>query len=196
MIKRMITLVFIITVIFLSCYDGVQDAYEEGRGYKLGDRGPAGGWIFYLNPNYKADGWRYLEAVPEDQSDAEYWINWGSSPNPQATLNGKTSVGIGSGKSNTEAIIAQAGHTNSVAVKCRNYRGGGYDDWFLPSYDELDQMRINLHLSGVVPFAADTYWSSSEYDSDEVYTIYFSTVPLVLRLKTSTANMARAVRRF
>jgi hypothetical protein len=31
--------------------------------YKIGDKGPAGGWIFYDKGN-RTDGWRYLEAAP------------------------------------------------------------------------------------------------------------------------------------
>src|SRR5262249_2702659 len=37
-------------------------------GYAIGDIGPAGGYIFFENPNYRSDGWRYLEAAPFDQS--------------------------------------------------------------------------------------------------------------------------------
>ena len=35
-----------------------------------GDVGPAGGFIFYVNPNYAADGWRYLEAVRSPRAPA------------------------------------------------------------------------------------------------------------------------------
>ena len=41
--------------------------------YAIGDTGPAGGFIFYENPNYKVDGWRYLEAAPIDQSAGAKW---------------------------------------------------------------------------------------------------------------------------
>jgi hypothetical protein len=40
----------------------------SAREYAAGDTGPAGGLIFYVNPNFAADGWRYLEAAPFDQS--------------------------------------------------------------------------------------------------------------------------------
>ena len=43
------------------------------RDYKVGDTGPSGGWIFYENPNYAKDGWRYLEAAPVDQSAGAKW---------------------------------------------------------------------------------------------------------------------------
>ncbi len=43
------------------------------RDYAPGDVGPAGGYIFYVNPNFATDGWRYLEAAPFDQSAGAKW---------------------------------------------------------------------------------------------------------------------------
>ncbi len=34
--------------------------------YNIGDTGPAGGKIFYVNPTAASDGWTYLEAAPSD----------------------------------------------------------------------------------------------------------------------------------
>ena len=45
-----------------------------------------------------------------------------------------------------------------------------YDDWFLPSRNELDAMRVNLHDEGVGDFnVIDYYWSSSEYSNTQAY---------------------------
>src|SRR3546814_8785035 len=41
--------------------------------YAVGDVGPAGGLIFYRNPHVARDGWRYLEAMPFDQSQGATW---------------------------------------------------------------------------------------------------------------------------
>ena len=45
-----------------------------------------------------------------------------------------------------------------------NFRNYGYRDWFLPSYDLLHEMQVNLKAEGVGGFSDDYYWSSSEYD--------------------------------
>jgi len=40
--------------------------------YSIGDRGPAGGWIFY-DKGTTSDGWRYLEAAPSDLDVRMKW---------------------------------------------------------------------------------------------------------------------------
>jgi DUF1680 family protein len=47
---------------------GQMSVWLSTREYSPGDTGPAGGLIFYVNPNHVADGWRYLVAAPVDQS--------------------------------------------------------------------------------------------------------------------------------
>jgi len=42
----------------------------------------------------------------------------------------------------------------------------GYNDWFLPSKDELNELNMNKNVVG--GFASDGYWSSSESsDTDD-----------------------------
>lgn len=79
----------------------------------------------------------------------------------QGLLN--TSTLIGEGKANTDNILAKyptATFPNSAAAVARAYRGGGYDDWFLPSKSELNQLYLNR--SAVGGFASGVYWSSTE----------------------------------
>jgi uncharacterized protein len=52
---------------------GEMTVWLSTAGYVNGDIGPGGGFIFYENPNYAADGWRYLEAAPFDQSAGAGW---------------------------------------------------------------------------------------------------------------------------
>ncbi|MDA3949343.1 MAG: caspase family protein, partial [Spirochaeta sp.] len=47
---------------------------SEPEGYQTGDRGPAGGIVFY-DKGRESDGWRYLEAAPEDLAGGDR-VNW------------------------------------------------------------------------------------------------------------------------
>jgi len=127
--------------------------------YALRDTGPAGGWIFYINPNYKSDGWRYLEAAPSDQSTSVPWGCYGVS------ISGADGTAVGTGEQNTIDIEAGCTTAGIAADVCANLSLGGYDDWFLPSKDELNLMYKNLKVAGVGDFVDGCYWSSSEGDT-------------------------------
>ena len=140
----------------------------------IGDAGPVGGKIFYVNANYATDGWKYMEAATSAtlisgvQASAPGWVDkivtWS---NVWYTYIGTTGTAIGTGLANSNAIIAQDGHTASAAKLCRDYRGGGKSDWFLPSQDELNQLYINQVAIG--GFFANIYWSSSEVGVSGLY---------------------------
>lgn len=77
--------------------------------YALGDNGPAGGWIFYID----GAGTTYYECSSSDQSISKAWSNiTNDCPG--------TDVAIGTGQTNTNLIIAQAGHTDSAAKLCND----------------------------------------------------------------------------
>jgi hypothetical protein len=48
-----------------------------------------------------------------------------------------------------------------------------YSDWFLPSKDELNAMYIELYMYGVGNFTGGNFYSSSEYDADNVWSQAF-----------------------
>jgi len=137
------------------------ESNAQEKTYKIGDKGPAGGWIFYDKGSY-SDGWRYLEAAPVGQGRAAWGYKNKSIPVTQKTA-------IGSGKINTQAIIENCGEANIAAKLCTAYRGGGKSDWFLPSKDELNLMCTNLDKLGL----AASYWSSSEGNAQLVWVCDF-----------------------
>jgi len=161
--------------------------------YALRDTGPAGGLIFYLNPNYAADGWRYLEAAPSDQSTGVQWYN-GS-----YVLVNAGGVAVGTGQANTTAIVNAQGTGTYAAQICADLVIGSYSDWFLPSQDEIYQMYVNLEAApygGVGGFvAASLYWSSTEYTSAIAGEHYFLSSTAGGTDK-SAAVRVRAVRAF
>ena len=82
-------------------------------GYALGDIGPAGGFIFYENPNYAADGWRYLEAAPFDQSAGAKWGCF------RRAIAGARGTAVGTGKQNTLDMLAACTEPGTAAQLVR-----------------------------------------------------------------------------
>jgi hypothetical protein len=73
--------------------------------------------------------------------------------------------GIGNGKQNTKIIIealSQSKETMKAAQVADAYEHGGFDDWFLPSKDELNMMYTNLKANGLGGFQSGLYWTSSQ----------------------------------
>jgi hypothetical protein len=120
--------------------------------YKIGDTGPAGGIVFY-DKFSSAGGWQYLEAAPQE---TEQELAWGRFANFDGTA-----TAIGAGKRNTELIVQAEKNLVTAARFCADLEYGGYDDWFLPSRDELDLIYRNLKAKGLGGFSGDIYWSSS-----------------------------------
>ena len=76
-----------------------------------------------------------------------------------------TELAIGSGWENTERIVNTLGDGNYAAKLCYDlvveHNGVIYDDWFLPSADELKEMRYQRNTPGF-EFSRGYYWSSTE----------------------------------
>jgi hypothetical protein len=134
--------------------------------YALGDVGPGGGLIFYINPNYAKDGWRYLEAAPFDQSAGAKWGCF------RTLIPGARGTAVGTGKQNTLDMIAACKTPGTAADLCANFSLNGIGGWFLPSVDELAQMYVNLKLAGIGDFGNSeyvdnySYWSSTQRTAD------------------------------
>lgn len=80
---------------------------------------------------------------------------------------GATGTAIGTGLTNTNAIIALYGSEANAAYKAKNYTDGGFTDWYLPSKDELNKIYLNRKALGVVGTAG--LWSSTEYSSSQAW---------------------------
>jgi DUF1680 family protein len=153
---------------------GEMSVWLSTREYAPGDVGPAGGFIFYVNPNFAADGWRYLEAAPFDQSAG---AKWGCFRTP---INGARGMAIGTGKQNTLDMLAACAEPGTAAHLCANLNVNGVRGWFLPSRDELAMMYRNLRATGAADFRdaglVDNvqYWSSSQQTTDMANHIDFA----------------------
>jgi uncharacterized caspase-like protein len=150
------------------------DGNRLERTYSIGDIGPAGGYIFY-DKGFFSEGWQYLEAAPERlEWQDRVWGGYGLSV-------GGTGFALGTGKGNTEKIVAAYGkvepfekRVDYAAKLCADLVTAGFSDWFLPSRDELNQMFLNLSAKGIEGFSDDNYWSSSQSTGSYAWSQPFS----------------------
>jgi len=148
---------FTLSIIFTLLYA----LFFSSRHYNVGDVGPAGGIVFYVN-GQNTDDWTYLEVCPEEY---EFSAPWGF----YEVAITQTSTDVGSGKKNTDYLVSmtRSEGRDNAAYKCRQLVINGYTDWSLPSKDELALIYSTLYSEGVGALKDDWYWSSSVWDEDD-----------------------------
>ena len=151
-----------------------------------------GGVIAYIlqpgDPGYIAGETHGLIAAPSDQSTGIVWWN-GSNVTTAAT-----GTALGTGMSNTNAIVAAQGAGSYAAILCADLVLNGYSDWYLPSRNELQKLYINRVYIGGFSSTGD-YWSSSEIASNLTWYVHFNSDYTASALKYYVA-FVRAVRSF
>jgi hypothetical protein len=187
----------------------------------LWGKGPSGGYVFYDcdadNNSGNSDGlkssecgWRYLEAAPNDLS-SKYSFGCYRTSDSGSNIAVGTNTAVGTGEANTETLVKTMGKTaytrssgtakgKYVAKICSDYKltvnGVVYDDWFLPSKDELNLMYTNLHKNGLGSFGNENvYWSSSENGNNDAFLQGFSSGSQFYGRKFSNNNV-RPIRAF
>ena len=151
-----------------------------------------GGIIAYIlqsgDPGYDANVQHGLIAAPSDQSTGIQWYN-GS-----YITTGATATALGTGNANTNTIVASQGAGSYAAQLCADLSLGGYDDWYLPSKDELDKL-YEMKVLGFGGFASAYYWSSTEYGNNYAWIQYFGNGYQNYNNKNYTSDV-RAIRAF
>lgn len=146
---------------FFSCDDDSNDNPNNGpQTFELGDFAE-GGVVFYLD-NSKEHG---LVCAILDQSDAAEWCS------SVDEIDGADGTAIGTGSQNTTDILSGCASNTSAAALCSNLSFNGFNDWFLPSRDELKAIYQNKGIinstaasNGGSALADETYWTSTELD--------------------------------
>lgn len=158
-------------------------------GWIAGGNDPESQWLGFIDGGYELTGTgpeigageentsiicSFVDALylKSDGTTSYYDYNWSAMP---AYSTETFTDGV------TDYVISQMNYGDgTVAAKiCSDYsiafNGLTFDDWFLPSKDELNQLYLNLHKEGVEGFA-DTnayYWASTEYDNHNAWMQFF-----------------------
>ncbi|MDF1698826.1 MAG: hypothetical protein P1U56_23430 [Saprospiraceae bacterium] len=127
-----------------------------------------GGMIFYLDET----GCHGLVCKTTDESESTQW-----SIESEANMwVGATYDGMKAGQSNTKKIVDDQTGTFAAQLcdDLIDYTNDGiYDDWYLPSKEELDLMYYNVGPNSGLPTNADFdnayYWTSTEYSLTAVW---------------------------
>ncbi len=121
-----------------------------------------GGLIFYINTG---DGSGLVTTV-SSETTAQWSTIYG---------NISTNNNIGSGLANSNTIVAFDATVGIGAEFCLSLDEGGYQDWYMPSRSELEEMYNNLHTNtngnSNGGFTAADYWSSSATSSSNARSI-------------------------
>ena len=145
-----------------------------------------GGMIFYLDGN----GGGLITSM--DNLTNAIWGCRGTD------LSGADGTAIGTGEQNTLDIQSGCPLAGSANTQCYDLSLNGYNDWFLPSKDELIQMHaaVGQGANNEAGFGDVTYWSSSESGKNTAWTTLFTTgVSTSLTDKNATYRV-RAIRSF
>ncbi len=124
-----------------------------------------GGIIAYIfhpgDPGYVEGETHGLIAAESDQSTGAEWGCSGT------LINGADGLALGTGAQNTTDILAGCTTAGIAAKLCADYSNEGYDDWYLPSKNELNKLYLNKTAIGA--FVLDYYWSSSEISNEAAW---------------------------
>ena len=155
------------TILVLTC--------ATGGACALGQKGPGGGTVFYVDKTRPA-GSRYFEAACAGWSDGKCGGNNLADPRAEwgcygTYLWGANGTAIGTGEQNTTDIAIGCEQKRIAAKIARDLVLGGQKDWFLPSKNELERMYNQKRIIG--HFSSVYYWSSSE-NGDAAWAEYFN----------------------
>ncbi len=152
----------------LSCTD--DDSEDQADPIAIGDF-HEGGIVFYID----SSGEQGLVVALSDQS---FEAPWGC---PPIVVQGADATQLGTGAQNTVDINSSCSTAGIAAALCADLQLNGFDDWFLPSQDELNELYITADAieqaiidNGGNAFDDTEYWTSSQQTSNTVFAQNFN----------------------
>lgn len=160
-------------------YANDEYVYGDEQTFKTtGYFGPAGGYVVF-DKGETTDGWRYLEASPEQSS---FYNVWGCNN----IFISNTYEDIGAGLNNTAQIVSNCGDNSFSARTAYYYSYGGYSDWFLPS--RLEAIVTMRSLSDLNALENNSHWTSTEVSTSTAYYIYYSSGDIISNTGSKSNN--------
>jgi len=197
--KKLLYTLLAVSIIFSACEEDTPlpapNNNNNNSALAIGDT-HQGGIIFYLNANGGG-----LIAAPED---LEGTYEWGCLLTQ--VEDGGNLTQIGTGYQNTLDIVDQDCLTEfggiPAAQAAKDAQINGFNDWYLPSRDELYQMYLKIGQGGldsnnnIGDFGSSEYWSSSESNFSNSWIVSFSVGLTESISKNSFSTKVRVIRSF
>lgn len=145
------------------------------------------------------DGGKWYKLIVADIEAGVYGLPWGGYGTDLAGAKSATD-----GPANTEAMRGTA--TYEAGNHCLDYRGGGFDDWYMPARSELQAIYENLGHDKTPPAGFESggtqafhssryYWCSTQSSSSNAWSRRFSDGDESSTNKYKTYRRVRPVRR-
>lgn len=168
----------------------------------VGDTGPGGGIVFYVNPSGFACGptlastCKYLEAAPTSGTSAwsDTGYQWSAEQNTAVGADA-SGTAVGTGYKNTQAMLAQNSTAGYAGTVSRAYRGpNNLSDWYLPSKDELNALFAQRATVG--GFSPVFYSTSTEFSGTVAWMQAFTTGAQTVAINKANFPYVRPIRAF
>lgn len=134
-----------------------------------------GGRVFYIDATKKHG----LIAADFDLENTQ----WGCYADSLED-SGINDVSVGRGEANSQIIANKCGNA-TAAGRCLMLDTLGFDDWYLPSMEEMRGVSERLGKIGQGNLTTDYYWTSTQINSTRSY--------LIMNANQSPASLAKGV---
>lgn len=163
---------------------------QLGLSCEVGDIGPAGGRIIYVNPN-ESNEYDYVEAAPSDVAPAV----WCSGSKAATLIGGTDSWRRLADAAQSHSVIQRRNCTTGGGLDAHNYSANGLTGWGVPNIGLVQLMRTSLYANNVGDFTAAQYMTSNEQDQNTAISVDMADGTLAYPAKT-VATRVRPVRFF
>ena len=170
----------IIVILHFNCFSQGSESKTHYIGEKSG-----GGVVFYID----GSGYHGLISAEQDQSDGAIWCGGTN------TFKKIDAINMSDGFQNTNEIVKQFGNKNAAGI-CSELVLNGFDDWYLPSLQELSMMYSQSFVIG--GFSMNDYWSSTVAAKDQgtAWGVAFAKKGKQIRQSNGKKFCVRAIRKF
>jgi alpha-tubulin suppressor-like RCC1 family protein len=155
----------------------------------VGDLGPAGGRIIYVNPT-SSNAYDFVEAAPTDIAPTL----WCAGPKANTVI-GSDNAYRDFDSAPIVSTVQLRNCTSGAGTSAQNYSANGISGWQIPNHALVSRMRTALFDNGLGSFISTDYLTSNEQDATHYVTVDMTNGQMSYPDK-STATRLRPVRFF